>query len=132
MNRIKELRKQLNLSLEEFGEKIGKPKSTVFRWEKEQRRIKVEDAKVIAKVFNVSLTWLMGYEAPPPQILTTEEVSLLAMFSMLTQPEQQEVIRYISNLIRGRSKWVQYLSYYLWFYLMSLSMFYTKEDTSVS
>lgn len=104
MNRIKELRSKLGLTLEEFGSRIGKMPTTIFRWEKEQHRIKMEDAKLIADAFGVSITWLMGYEAPPPQILSTEEVSLLAMFSMLTQPEQAEVIRYISNIIRGRQK----------------------------
>ena len=104
MNRIKELRNKLGMSLEEFGKRIDKPKSTIYRWEEEQRKIKVEDAKKIASIFNVSLTWLLGYEAPPSPILTTEEVSLLAMFSLLTVAEQGEVIRYISNIIRGRSK----------------------------
>ena len=104
MNRIKELRERLSLSIEEFARQCNKSKASIYRWETEQRKIKVDDAKDIANAFNVSLTWLMGYEAPPPQILTTEEVSLLAMFSMLTQPEQAEVIRYISNIIRGRQK----------------------------
>ena len=104
MNRIKELRDKLGLSLDDFAKQTGKSKASIYRWEKEERKIKVEDAKDIANKFNVSLTWLMGYEAPPQPILNTQEVSLLAMFSLLSEAEQLEVIRYISNIIRGRQK----------------------------
>lgn len=67
MNRIKQLRNDLGLSLQEFGRKVGKPKSTIYRWETEERRIKAEDLKTISKKFNVSMNWLLGYDEEKPK-----------------------------------------------------------------
>ncbi len=104
MNKIKELRNSLGMTLQEFGDQVGKPKQTIYRWETEQRRIKAEDARIIAQEFNVSINWLMGYEAPPRPDLESEELSLLAMFSLLTLEEKKLTIAYISNLIMERKK----------------------------
>lgn len=56
--RIKQLRKMLDLSQEEFGKKIGKSASAIARYESGSREIDESTLKLIAKEFGVSEEWL--------------------------------------------------------------------------
>ncbi len=56
--RIKQLRKMLKLSQEEFGKKIGKSASAIARYESGSREIDESTLKLIAKEFNVNEEWL--------------------------------------------------------------------------
>ena len=70
-SRIKKLRLEHDMTLEELGNRVGVGKSTVRKWENgiisNMRRDKI--AK-LAEVFNISPGELMGWEkvAPPPRI----------------------------------------------------------------
>lgn len=57
-NRIKELRKTLNLSQDAFGEKLGIKKSAVSKIEKGENGLKDQLAKLICRTFNVDYLWL--------------------------------------------------------------------------
>lgn len=56
--RIKALRKRLNLTLEEFGNKLGVTKTTVSRWEKGERTVSEQTIKLICNELNVNEDWL--------------------------------------------------------------------------
>lgn len=58
--RIKKFRKSLDLTMEEFGNEIGKSKSTISLWESGRRSPKMVELNDIADVFGVSPTYLMG------------------------------------------------------------------------
>lgn len=55
--RIKELRKELGLTLEKFGEKLGVQKSAVSRWEHGDN-ISDQIFKAICREFDVNEEWL--------------------------------------------------------------------------
>lgn len=55
--RIKILRKELDLTLEKFGEKLGVKKAAVSKWEN-SGNITEQMFKAICKIFNVNETWL--------------------------------------------------------------------------
>lgn len=55
---IKELRKVLNLTLDDFGERLGVTKAAVSRWEKGERSISEQTIKLICSEFNVNENWL--------------------------------------------------------------------------
>ena len=55
MNRIKEHRERLGLSMAELAEKIGVDASTVCLWEQEKRIPKYASIKRMAKLFGCSL-----------------------------------------------------------------------------
>jgi repressor LexA len=56
--RIRLLRKALNLTQAEFGEKIGRAWNTINRWEAGEREIPDMALKLISSTFGVSYEWL--------------------------------------------------------------------------
>ena len=61
MNRLKELRKEKKLTQKELAEKTDIPYRTLQRWENGETDIKSEKANELAKLFNVSVSYLLGY-----------------------------------------------------------------------
>jgi len=57
--RVKEVRKALNLTLEKFGEKIGSKKNTMSAIETGRNALTDLMAKSICREFNVNYDWLM-------------------------------------------------------------------------
>lgn len=56
--RIKELRKSLNMTLEQFGTSVGVTRSAVGRIEKGERNVTDQMFKSICREFNVNEEWL--------------------------------------------------------------------------
>lgn len=61
MNRIKQLRKDKNMTLVELGEKVNLPKGTLSRYENGGREPKEKTWQALADFFNVSVPYLKGY-----------------------------------------------------------------------
>lgn len=57
--RIKEIRKTLNLSQKEFGEKIGVSDTAISKLEKGERNPSEQTIKSICREYNVNYAWLM-------------------------------------------------------------------------
>ena len=71
--RIRQKRRELDLTLEELGSRLGVQKSAVSKWEKgEVINIKREYIDKMASIFDVSPQWLMGYEKASEVTLTYE------------------------------------------------------------
>lgn len=62
MNRLKQLRKEYQLTQKELADIIEVSKITILRWENGERQIKDEKAKLLANYFEVSIAYLLGYE----------------------------------------------------------------------
>ena len=61
-NRMEYARKKNNLSLDEVGKKMGVHKTTVSRWEKGKTgKIQLPVFEMLAKIYDVNVMWLMGY-----------------------------------------------------------------------
>ena len=60
--RLRELRKEKGLSCEQLAKEIGITKTSIIRWENSQADIKGEYLISLAKLFNVSIDYLMGLE----------------------------------------------------------------------
>lgn len=56
--RVKELRKTLDLTLEKFGEKLGVGKTAISNIETGNRNLTEQMKKLICKSFNVDYLWL--------------------------------------------------------------------------
>ena len=56
--RIKELRKELNLTMEEFGKHLGVKRNTVSQWESGTNKVTDQMIKSICREFHVDYTWL--------------------------------------------------------------------------
>lgn len=68
--RLKELRENLKLSQQAFANKLGVSQSTVGMWESAKREPDYKTTEAIAKFFNVSVDYLMGYNIEPAEIAT--------------------------------------------------------------
>lgn len=62
MNRLRELRKQKQLTIVGLAEKIGVTKLAILNWEHGTHEIKGSNAKKLAEYFNVSIPYLLGYD----------------------------------------------------------------------
>lgn len=60
---ILELRKRLNMSQDEFAEKLFVTRQAVSRWEKGDTIPNTDTLKLIVKTFNMSVDQLLGYPA---------------------------------------------------------------------
>lgn len=108
--RIKNLRSENNMTLEELGNKVGVGKSTVRKWENgmiaNMRRDKI--AK-LADALNVSPAYLMGWNesSAPATIIklynvhcdTKEESDLILSYRKLNKHNQDRVLTYSQNLL---------------------------------
>lgn len=63
MNRIKELRNSNGMTQKEFAEKIVVPLRTLQKWENEEVQIKPDNANKLARYFNVSVGYLLGFSS---------------------------------------------------------------------
>ena len=58
--RVKEVRKSLNLTMEQFGNKLGVTKVAISNIEKEKRNLTEQMSRAICREFNVSEEWLLN------------------------------------------------------------------------
>lgn len=112
-NRIKELRKALNLSQTKFGEKLGVSKSVVVNLELERVELKKFMLNLICKTYNVNPLWLtegkgdMFFEVADEFLddlaieyeLTDIEKKIVSNFVKLPPAERAQVIETIKKLI---------------------------------
>ena len=59
-DRLKELRKELNLTQEEFAQKIGYTRTAISAWEIGRNEPSNDDMVKLANYFNVSTDYLLG------------------------------------------------------------------------
>ena len=60
--RLKDLRKEQNLTLQNVAQGIDVSINTVSRWEREERLPNIENVVALAKFFKVSADYLCGLE----------------------------------------------------------------------
>ena len=60
--RLKELRTEQNLSIQELSRRVGIGSSSLCRWENRQADVKGTQLIVLAKFFSVSVDYLLGLE----------------------------------------------------------------------
>lgn len=58
--RLKTLRKEKDMTLDELGAALNLPKSSLSRYENEESDPSIETVKRIASYFNVSIDWIAG------------------------------------------------------------------------
>ena len=60
--RVKEIRKTINFTLEKFGEKLGVGKTAISKIEKDERNLTDQMAKSICREYNVNYDYLIYEE----------------------------------------------------------------------
>lgn len=108
-SRIKQLRQEKNLTLEQVASVVGVGKSTVRKWETgmiaNMRRDKIAS---LAKALGTTPEYLMGWDVKkdsPDEIQLTEGESLmLELFRQIPEDQQPVVLAMIRAALQGNGK----------------------------
>ncbi len=101
--RIKELRLEKGLTLEQVGNVVGVGKSTVRKWETGMiANMKRDKIASLSKALGVSPSYLLGYTNERESQPTKEEAHLISLIEQLTEEEVEELSNFIDFLISKR------------------------------
>lgn len=88
--RIKELRIKKGLTMEKLAELIGVSKSTIAKWENGYvDNMRQERVKKLAEIFEVSPTFIMGYDDIPND---AEQTKRFVEYYEKLSPEQRIIV----------------------------------------
>lgn len=90
--RIQALRKELGLSQEELGEKLGVARQSVSKWEADATIPELDKLIALSRLFGVSVGTLLGIEegeVPDRELTDRELAALEAIAQRLTPPQDQ-------------------------------------------
>lgn len=103
--RLKELRLQHGYTMESLGEKIGVVKSTIAKWENGYvDNIKREMIVKLAKLYNVSPVYIMGYDIEPTGLDSQKERTehFTQLYNRLDEYQRQVVENMITALLEKK------------------------------
>ncbi|HJF38211.1 MAG TPA: helix-turn-helix domain-containing protein [Weissella cibaria] len=93
MNRIKELRKEKGLTLDELSEKVGINRATLNRYENEKSEPKLDTWKKLAAYFDVPVSYLQGLT----EYATFEPIKALAGVSIYSDEYKDFILKQIEK-----------------------------------
>lgn len=97
--RIKQRRKELGISALEIAKKIGKNKTTVYRYESgDISTMPVDILKPLSEILQTTPAYLLGWEISNSELLDCVNKYIL------TVSEQREVISFIDYLMSKKEK----------------------------
>lgn len=103
--RIKEIRKALNLTLDKFGERIGVKKAAVSRWENGD---KIADRMIlsICREFNVNEDWLRN--GTGEMFLQRDKLQIISEFAadMIKEPNSFKTRLFEAMAKLDESDWI--------------------------
>lgn len=107
--RVKEIRKSLDLTLEKFGDKLGVTKQTVSRIENGVNNITDQMAKSICREYNVSYDFLMYGEGEMFDTLPQTLIDEMCLKYHLNDFDKALVEMYVTLPEEGRAKIKEYM-----------------------
>ncbi|WP_206457859.1 helix-turn-helix domain-containing protein [Anaerovorax sp. IOR16] len=111
-DRLIELRSERGLTQQKFGDLLNITRSTIASYEKENREPKYDILITIAKFFNVSIDYLLGYTnirsynnpTPFTSTLSEKQDKLLDLFDSLNESNQGALIERATMLLEDQEK----------------------------
>ena len=104
--RLRALRESDKLSQIAFAEKIGFSQAAISSWENNTREPGIEALLRIARFFNVSVDYLVGYkqELPSAPALSRDEKELLSIYQKLPYDSKQRLIARAEVMLEDETK----------------------------
>lgn len=104
--KIKIRRKELRLSADQLAERLGKDRSTIYRYEsKEIEKLPIDIIEPLAEALSVSPQYLMGWEeeknSPGVEEKTPRErkyEEIISLLQALPEEKVTEAVRYLRYL----------------------------------
>ena len=97
--RIKKLREQKEMTLDDVAKRCKTTRQTIFKYENEVvTNIPYDKIELLARAFDVSPSFLFGWDdspAPAASKLTEAEETLLGLFRQVPEDQQQLVLQMI-------------------------------------
>ena len=107
--RIKELRKELSLTLEQFGKRIGVTKVAISNIEKGKRNVTEQMFKSVCREFNVNEEWLRNGSGDMFIEKNTVNIDEFIINNNITKTEIELVKSYLSLSLEQRQSLIQSL-----------------------
>lgn len=97
--RLTQLRKKKHMNQAELAAELHVNQNTISRWERGDREPSIDQLKMIANYFNVSVSFLLG-ETNNPGLAPARDISThaLDLFAELSPESQSIVEKYILHL----------------------------------
>lgn len=89
--RISQKRKELGLSQESLGEKLGISRQAIYKWESDSALPEIDKLVALSRLYGVSVGWLLGVEDTPAKADSGE----------LTEKELQTVDEIVSRYLEA-------------------------------
>lgn len=96
--RLKTLRTEKGITLEELARKIGTTKTTLSRYENGERSPKLQLVGLLANYFQVDMSWLSG------QSTYRNSLDILSTYNQLEKPRQEKVYRFAEHQLEEQEK----------------------------
>lgn len=98
--RIAQKRKALGLSQEALGNQLGVSRQAIYKWESDSALPEIDKLIALSRLFAVSVGWLLGVEAPPPEDAqgTTPEAADGELTQAQLNMVEEIVARYTASL----------------------------------
>lgn len=101
--RIREVRKHYNLTMEEFGARIGTTRSTISCYENGTRNPSNAVLLSISKEFNIRLEWLQTGEGEMKDPILTDETPALMLRTYKNMPERLKEL--VQAMVKMDPEW---------------------------
>lgn len=95
MNRLRELRKEKNLTIRELGNLTNISYPTISAIENEVRPFTQEHIKDLCKFFNVSSDYLLGFSNVRNSVIDDVEIAFYNQKGVITEEQKKEIEKFI-------------------------------------
>ena len=102
--RVKEIRKSLEMTMEQFGNKLGVTKVAISNIEKEKRNLTEQMSRVICREFNVSEEWLKTGDGEMYQQLSEDEEIAGIVSDLLEEGKDNAFYSVILEIVKTYSE----------------------------
>lgn len=115
--RIKERRKELDMTADELGRRIGKNRATVYRYENgDIENLPIDVLKPIAKALDIAPQYLMGWNIdteatskktePTADFLVLHDDDVVAVVETMSSlsPKSREELRQFAEFLKGKDE----------------------------
>lgn len=75
--RVAQKRKELGLSQEGLGEKLGVSRQAIYKWEADAAMPEIDKLITLSRIFSVPVGWLLGVEETTPETVNPDQEKLV-------------------------------------------------------
>ena len=104
--RIAQKRKELGLSQEALGSKLGVSRQSIYKWEADSALPEVDKLIALSRLFGVTTDYLLGLtDTPePPFPVSASERELLTLFRTLSREQKELIAKNVDLMVQQNQR----------------------------